>query len=105
MIAIYSLDIISIPCPSCNSTFNSVGSYAILRDCWKEEPKERPEFSKLVVTFSHTLEAAAGYMDFSLSIKDERPVAADVKAKTREGGSSVQAPSEKEEGGQRETVV
>ena len=44
-------------------------------------------------------------MDFSLSIKDGHPVAADVKAKTREGGSSVQAPSEKKGGGQRETVV
>ena len=44
-------------------------------------------------------------MDFSLSIKDERPVAAKVEAKTREGGSSEQAPSEKKGGGQRETVV
>ena len=76
-------------------------------DCWKQEPKRRPNFSKLVDTISLTLEAAAGYMDFSLSIKDidERPLAAELEVKTREGGSSVQLPSEKEEGGQRETVV
>ena len=59
---------------------NSVGSYAIILDCWKEEPKGRPDFSKLVDTISVTLEAAAGYMDFSLSIKNERPVAAEVEA-------------------------
>ena len=85
--------------------WNSVGSYAMVLDCWKENPKGRPDFSKLVDTISLTLEAAAGYMDFSLSIKDEHPLAAELEVKTREGGSSVQLPSEKEEGGQRETVV
>jgi len=72
-------------------------------DCWKEEPKERPDFSKLVNTISLTLESAAGYMDFSLSIKDEHPVAAKVEVKARGGGSSVQPPSE--EGGHQETAV
>ena len=72
-------------------------------DCWKEEPKERPNFSKVVNTISLTLESAAGYMEFSLSIKDEHPVAAEVEVKTRGGGSSVQSPSE--EGGQQETAV
>ena len=73
-------------------------------DCWKEEPKERPDFSKLVETISLTLEAAAGYMELSLSIKDEHPlVAAEVEVKARGGGSSVQSSSE--EGGQRETAV
>ena len=73
-------------------------------DCWKEEPKERPDFSKLVDTISLILEAAAGYMEFSLSIKDEHPlVAAEVEVKARGGGSSVQSPSE--EGGQQETAV
>jgi len=27
-------------------------------DCWKEEPKQRPDFGKLVETISLTLEAA-----------------------------------------------
>ena len=73
-------------------------------DCWKEEPKERPDFSKLVDTISLILEAAAGYMEFSLSIKDEHPlVAAEVEVKARGGGSSVQSPSE--EGRQQETAV
>ena len=73
-------------------------------DCWKEEPKERPDFSKLVGTISLILEAAAGYMELSLSIKDEHPlVAAEVEVKDRGGGSSVQSPSE--EGRQQETAV
>ena len=72
-------------------------------DCWKEEPKERPNFSKLVNTISLTLESAAGYMKFSLSIKDEHPVTAEVEVKARGGGSSVQ--SQCEEGGQQETAV
>jgi len=86
--------------------YNSVGSYAILLDCWKEEPKERPDFSKLVETISLTLEAAAGYMELSLCVKDEHPrVAAEVEVKTRADDSSVQLLSEKEEGGQRETAM
>jgi len=85
---------------------NSVGSYAILLDCWKEEPKERPDFSKLVETISLTLEAAAGYMELSLCVKDEHPqVAAEVEVKTRADDYSVQLLSEKEEGGQRETAM
>ena len=66
--------------------------------CWKEEPKERPDFSKLVITISLTLESAAGYMDFSMNIKNEHLVAAEVEVKT-----SVQSPSEG--GGQQETAV
>jgi len=72
-------------------------------DCWKEEPKERPDFNKLVDTISLTLESMAGYMDFSLSINNEHSVAAEVEVKTRGGGSSVQSPSE--ESGQQETTV
>jgi len=85
---------------------NFVGSYAIMLDCWKEEPKERPDFSKLVETISLTLEAAAGYMELSLCVKDEHPpVATEVVVKTRADDSSVQLPSEKEESGQWETAV
>ena len=40
-------------------------------DCWKEEPKERPDFSKLVETISLILEAVAGYMDLE-GIKNEQ---------------------------------
>ena len=40
-------------------------SYAIMQKCWKEEPHKRPDFSKLVVTISLTLEAMAGYMNLS----------------------------------------
>ena len=38
---------------------------------WKEEPKERPDFSKLVETISLNLEAEAGYMDL-VCIKNEQ---------------------------------
>ena len=72
-------------------------------DCWKEDPKERPDFSKLVNTISLTLESAAGYMDFSLCIKKEHLVAAEVEFKTKGGVSNVQSPSEG--GGQEETAV
>ena len=72
-------------------------------ECWKEDPKERPDFSKLVNTISLTLESAAGYMDFSLCIKNEHLVAAEVEVKTRGEGSSVLLPSA--EGGQEETTV
>jgi len=53
-------------------------------NCWKETPKERPNFSKLVDTISLILEASAGYMKFSMSIKDEHPLAAKAEVKTRE---------------------
>ena len=85
---------------------NSVGSYAIMLDCWKEEPKQRPDFGKLVETISLTLEAAAGYMELSLCVKNEHPhVDAEVEVKTRADDSSVQLPSEKEGGGQQETAM
>ena len=74
-------------------------------ECWNEKPKERPNFNKLVDTISQTLEAAAEYMDFSLCIKNEHPLAAEVEIKTKAGGSSLQSPSEKEGGGQQETAM
>jgi len=79
------------------SLWNSVGSYAIILECWKAEPEERPDFSQLVDTISLSLEAAAGYMDFSLVVKNEHSVAAEEEVKTGAG-----APSEKEGAGQQE---
>ena len=70
---------LKLTCSLCNVfnySYKSVGSYGVLLDCWKEKPKERPNFSKLVNTISLILEAAAGYMEFSLSIKDEHPLSA-----------------------------
>lgn len=83
----------------------SVISYAILLECWKEEPKQRPDFNKLVDTISLTLEAAAEYMEFSQCTKDEHPVAAEVDVKTRADSSSVQPPSEKGGSGQQEETA
>ena len=80
-------------------------SYGILLNCWKEKPKERPNFSKLVDTISLILEAAAGYMEFSMSIKDEHPLAAKAGVKTRDSSSNVQSSSEKEGAGQQETAM
>jgi len=89
-----------------NYSYKSVGSYRVLLDCWKEKPKERPNFSKLVDTISLILEAAAGYMELSLCVKDEHPhVDAEVEVNTRADDSSVQLPSEKEGGGQQETAM
>jgi len=36
-----------------------------MEECWTEEPHRRPDFSKLVVTISLTLEALAGYMSLN----------------------------------------
>jgi len=88
-----------------NYSYKSVGSYRVLLDCWKEKPKERPNFSKLVDTISLILEAAAGYMEFTLSINDEHPLATKAEVKTRAGGSNVQSSSEKEGVGQQETAM
>jgi len=74
---------------------NFVGSYAIILGCWKEDPEERPDFSKLVVTISLTLEAAVGYMNLSpLTTQDDHPLVSEVEVKTRPDGSGVQSSSE-----------
>ena len=83
--------------------YYSIGSYAIILKCWKEEPKERPDFSKLVVTFSSILEAMVGYMEFSPPTKDEHPFAAEVGVYTMASGCCVQSSSEK--GGYGNTAV
>jgi len=78
------------------TVYYSACSYAIILKCWKEEPKERPDFSNLVVIISSILEAMVGYMEFPLPTKDEHPFAAEVEVNTRESGSCVQSSSEKE---------
>ena len=72
----------------------------MIMECWKDEPEERPDFSKLVVTISLTLEAVAGYMDLSLVTKDDYLVAAKVEPMT-----SVHTASETEWEGQQEAAV
>ena len=69
----------------------------MILDCWKKDPKERPKFSKLVDTISLTLEAVAGYVNFSFSTN--------VEVKTREGCSGVQSLSEKEGSEHQETTM
>jgi len=59
---------------------NSVGSFAIILECWKAEPEKRPDFSQIVVPISLILEAAAGYMNFSMAVKNGHSVAAKVEA-------------------------
>ena len=91
-------------CNIYNYSYHSVG--IVMEYYWTaEKPKERPNFSKLVDTISLILEAAAGYMEFSMSIKDEHPLAAKAEVKTRESGSNVQSSSEKEGAGQQETAM
>jgi len=85
--------------------YNFVGSYLIIQKCWNEDPKGRPDFSKLVDTISLTLEAAPGYMDFSLRIKGELPVATEVEVKTMAGDSNMQSPNELEGGREQETAM
>jgi len=98
---------LKLTCSLCNVfnySYKSVGSYGILLNCWKEEPKERPNFSKLVDTISLILEAAAGYM--ALSIQNEHPLVLAAKAEVKTGsGSNVQSSSEKECVGQKETAM
>ena len=36
-----------------------------MKECWKELPDKRPAFSELVTTISTSLEAIAGYLDFT----------------------------------------
>jgi len=36
-----------------------------MKECWKELPDKRPTFSELVTTISTSLEAIAGYLDFT----------------------------------------
>ena len=39
--------------------------YNIMKECWKELPDKRPNFSDLVTAFSTILESIAGYLDFT----------------------------------------
>ena len=37
----------------------------VMKECWKEDPNERPTFSQLQTEISSTLTTMAGYMEFS----------------------------------------
>ena len=40
-------------------------------ECWADNPADRPNFSKLVKTFSSFLEGIAGYLDFTPNTQDK----------------------------------
>ena len=69
-----------------------------------DKPQERPDFSKLVVTISLTLEAVAGYMSLNTSSlsdvdgnRDEHPVVTGVeKTDLCESSLSLSSPEEDE---------
>ena len=46
-------------------------SYAMVCECWADNPADRPNFSKLVKTFSSFLEGIAGYLDFTPDTQDK----------------------------------
>ena len=55
------------------SSSSSSSSYSIVLRCWCESADKRPPFSELVTDITTSLEAIAGYMDFScVSVMDKR---------------------------------
>ena len=55
------------------SSSSSSSSYSIVLRCWCESADKRPPFSKLVVDITTSLEAIAGYIDFScVSVLDKK---------------------------------
>ena len=51
----------------------SSSSYSIVLRCWCENADKRPSFSELVTDITTSLEAIAGYLDFScLSFVDKK---------------------------------
>ena len=58
---------------SSSPPFSSSSSYSIVLRCWCENADKRPPFSELVTDITTSLEAIAGYMDFScLSFVDKK---------------------------------
>ena len=47
------------------------GRYAMMRKCWRLVPEERPRFSQLVVTLDKTLQSVAGYVELSMTLKND----------------------------------
>ena len=61
------------PSFSLSPPFSSSSSYSIVLRCWCENADKRPPFSELVTDITTSLEAIAGYMDFScLSFVDKK---------------------------------
>lgn len=46
------------------SLFSSF-SYSVMRDCWKQDPDERPSFQQLLDTMENVILQEVNYFDFS----------------------------------------
>ena len=46
------------------SPFSSF-SYSVMRDCWKQDPDERPSFQQLLDTMEHVVLQEVSYFDLS----------------------------------------
>ena len=53
-----------LPSTSTNICSLFVISYALMLDCWKEAPDERPSFEQLVSTLETLMRAGTPYYDF-----------------------------------------
>ena len=67
------------------------GRYAMMRKCWRLVPEERPRFSQLVVTLDKTLQSVAGYVELSMTLKND-PVTSDPEGEEEWGGYEVVEP-------------
>ena len=66
-----------------------------MRKCWRMVPEERPRFSQLVVTLDKTLQSVAGYVELSMTLKND-PVTSDPEGEEEEwaGYEVVEPPDE-----------
>ena len=67
------------------------GRYAMMRKCWRLVPEERPRFSQLVVTLDKTLQSVAGYVELSMTLKND-PVTSDPEGEEEWAGYEVVEP-------------
>ena len=61
-----------------------------MQSCWKSEPEDRPQFSELVSTISDILQSMAGYVEFSMSIQDDKPAVLASKSRADDSGNECQ---------------
>ena len=62
-----------------------------MRKCWRMVPEERPRFSQLVVTLDKTLQSVAGYVELSMTLKND-PVTSDPEGEEEWSGYEVVEP-------------